>query len=68
MQIDITFHYPADLMALLIDAIPALNKSKMDVILSSKGPASALATSLISNDGSAPTATASGSTRSCATS
>lgn len=37
MQIDITFHYPADLMALLIDAIPALSKSKMDVITFFKG-------------------------------
>ena len=37
MQVDITFHYPADLMALLIEAIPALNKSKLDVVTFFKG-------------------------------
>ncbi len=28
MSIDITFHYPPELMSLLIDTIPLLNKSK----------------------------------------
>lgn len=32
-----TYHYSADLMALMVDAIPALNKSKMDVITFFKG-------------------------------
>ena len=37
MNIDITFHYPPELMNLLIDAIPILNKSKKDVFLFFKG-------------------------------
>lgn len=34
---DITFHYPPELMTLLIDVIPLLNKSKKDVFLFFKG-------------------------------
>ena len=30
---DITFHYPPELMNLLIDVIPLLNRSKQDVFL-----------------------------------
>ncbi len=37
MNIDITFHYPPDLMRLLIDAVPLLNRSKKDVFLFFKG-------------------------------
>lgn len=37
MDIDVTFHYPAALMALLIEAIPALNRAKIDVIVFFKG-------------------------------
>lgn len=37
MKIDITFHYPPELMNLLIDAIPRLNKTKNDVFLFFKG-------------------------------
>ena len=33
MTADITFHYPPELFNLLVDAIPALNKSKKDVVL-----------------------------------
>src|SRR3569832_424437 len=32
-----TYHYSADLMALLVEAIPALNKSKVDVITFFRG-------------------------------
>lgn len=35
--IDITFHYPPDLMNLLIDTIPLLNKSKAEVLLFFQG-------------------------------
>lgn len=34
---DITYHFPPDLMGLLIDAIPALCKSKRDVLLFFRG-------------------------------
>lgn len=34
---DITFHYPPELFNLLVDAIPALNKSKKDVFLFFQG-------------------------------
>ena len=34
---DITFHYPPELFNLLIDAIPALNKSKRDVVIFFRG-------------------------------
>lgn len=37
MKMDITFHYPPELMNLLIDTIPLLNKSKSDVFLFFKG-------------------------------
>ena len=37
MNIDITFHYPPELMSLLIDTIPLLNRSKKDVFLFFKG-------------------------------
>jgi hypothetical protein len=37
MTADITFHYPPDLFNLLIDAIPALNKAKKDVLLFFRG-------------------------------
>jgi len=37
MNIDITFHYPPELMNLLIDVIPLLNRSKPDVFLFFKG-------------------------------
>jgi len=37
MRIDITFHYPPELMNLLIDLIPLLNRSKKDVFLFFKG-------------------------------
>lgn len=37
MNIDITFHYPPELMSLLIDTIPLLNRSKNDVFLFFKG-------------------------------
>ncbi|TKJ34651.1 MAG: restriction endonuclease [Planctomycetes bacterium B3_Pla] len=37
MSIDITFHYPPELMNLLIDVIPLLNRSKKDVFLFFKG-------------------------------
>ena len=37
MTADITYHYPPELFNLLIDAIPALNKSKSDVLLFFKG-------------------------------
>jgi hypothetical protein len=37
MNIDITFHYPPELMNLLIDVIPLLNRSKSDVFLFFKG-------------------------------
>jgi restriction system protein len=34
---DITFHYPPELMSLLIDAIPRICRTKMDVLLFFKG-------------------------------
>ena len=37
MNIDITFHYPPELMNLLIDVIPLLNRSKQDVFLFFQG-------------------------------
>ena len=37
MTADITFHYPPELFNLLVDAIPALNKSKKDVVLFFRG-------------------------------
>ena len=37
MNADITYHYPPELFNVLIDAIPALNKSKSDVLLFFKG-------------------------------
>lgn len=37
MSMDITFHYPPELMGLLIDAIPLLNRGKKDVFLFFKG-------------------------------
>jgi restriction system protein len=37
MAADITFHYPPELFNMLVDAIPALNKSKKDVLLSGAG-------------------------------
>jgi restriction system protein len=37
MSIDITFHYPPELMNLLIDVIPLLNRGKKDVFLFFKG-------------------------------
>jgi restriction endonuclease Mrr len=37
MSIDITFHYPPELMNLLINVIPTLNRSKKDVFLFFKG-------------------------------
>jgi len=37
MNIDITFHYPPELMNLLIDVVPVLNRSKADVFLFFKG-------------------------------
>lgn len=37
MTIDITFHYPPELMNLLIDTIPLLNRAKKDVFLFFQG-------------------------------
>ena len=37
MTTDITFHYPPELFNLLVDAIPALNRSKKDVLLFFQG-------------------------------
>ncbi len=37
MNIDITFHYPPELMSLLTDTIPRLNRSKKDVFLFFRG-------------------------------
>jgi restriction system protein len=37
MSYDITFHYPPELMNLLVDTIPLLNKSKKDVFLFFQG-------------------------------
>jgi restriction system protein len=37
MTADITFHYPPELFNLLVDAIPALNKSKKDVVIFFRG-------------------------------
>lgn len=37
MTVDITFHYPPELMSLLINTIPLLNRSKKDVFLFFKG-------------------------------
>lgn len=37
MSVDITFHYPPELMNLLIDVVPLLNRSKQDVFLFFKG-------------------------------
>ena len=37
MTVDITFHYPPELMNLLIDTIPLLNKGKKDMFLFFKG-------------------------------
>ncbi len=37
MAADITFHYPPELFNLLVDAIPALNKSKKDVVIFFRG-------------------------------
>jgi restriction system protein len=37
MTTDITFHYPPELFNLLVDAIPALNKSKKDVVIFFRG-------------------------------
>jgi restriction system protein len=37
MKIDITFHYPPELMNLLIDTLPLLNKTKKDVFLFFQG-------------------------------
>ena len=37
MSVDISFHYPPELMSLLIDTIPLLNRSKRDVFLFFKG-------------------------------
>lgn len=37
LTVDITFHYPPDLMNLLIEAIPLLNKSKDEVLIFFQG-------------------------------
>src|SRR5713226_8866662 len=37
MTADITFHYPPELFNLLVDTIPALNRSKNDVLLFFRG-------------------------------
>jgi hypothetical protein len=37
MTLDISFHYPPELMSLLIDVLPLLNRSKKDVFLFFKG-------------------------------
>lgn len=37
MTLDVSFHYPPELMSLLIDVIPLLNRSKRDVFLFFKG-------------------------------
>jgi hypothetical protein len=37
MTADITFHYPPELFNLLVDTIPALNKSKRDVLIFFRG-------------------------------
>ncbi len=37
MKIDITFHYPPELLSLLIDTIPLLNRTKRDVFLFFQG-------------------------------
>ncbi|MBI3091484.1 MAG: restriction endonuclease [Candidatus Tectomicrobia bacterium] len=37
MRVDITYHYPPELMSLLIDTIPLLNKAKKDVFLFFQG-------------------------------
>lgn len=37
MNADITFHYPPELMSLLIDVIPLLNRDKKDVFLFFRG-------------------------------
>jgi hypothetical protein len=37
MTVDISFHYPPELMSLLIDVIPLLNRGKKDVFLFFKG-------------------------------
>lgn len=37
MKVDITFHYPPELINLLIDTIPLLNKTKKDVFLFFQG-------------------------------
>jgi restriction system protein len=37
MTTDITFHYPPELFNLLVDTIPALNRSKKDVLLFFRG-------------------------------
>lgn len=36
---DITFHYPPELFNLLVDAIPALNRGKRDVLVFFRGAA-----------------------------
>jgi restriction system protein len=37
MEINNTFHYPSELMSLLIDTIPLLNRKKIDVFLFFEG-------------------------------
>ncbi len=37
MAVDITYHFPPELMSLLTDAIPLLNRSKKDVLLFFRG-------------------------------
>lgn len=37
MNVDITFHYPPDLMSLMIDTIPLLNRAKKDIFLFFRG-------------------------------
>jgi hypothetical protein len=37
MAVDISFHYPADLMNMLVDTIPLLNKGKKDMFIFFQG-------------------------------
>src|SRR6185503_16979073 len=39
MNVDLRYHFPPDLLTLLIDTIPRLNKSKADILMFFRGAA-----------------------------
>jgi hypothetical protein len=54
MTADITFHYPPELFNLLVDAIPALNKSKNDVVIFFRGSCRSCSCTRVRREGAPP--------------